>query len=71
MGIADLRQAQECEQGAQRGPPGSYSWWGPPSSSPPRAVSSARAPAAAGCRAWAPLALHRSVEQHVMFLLPT
>lgn len=50
----------------QQGPPGSYSWARPQGSRQPGAPSSAQV-TPASCRAWAPLALHRSGEQHATF----
>lgn len=71
-GVSGVAQAMDTAawHGAQQGPPGSYSWARPQSSRWPGAPSSTWV-TPAGCRAWALLALHRSVEQQaIFFLLP-
>ena len=69
-GVSGVARALDTTawHGAQQGPPGSYSWAQPQSSRRLGAPSSTRV-TPAGCRAWAPLALHRSVEQHATFFL--
>lgn len=58
------------QRGTQWGPPGAYTRLGCQSSRLRTEMSSSRG-MGAGRRAWAPLALHRLVEQHVTFFLPT
>ena len=70
-GVSGVTRALDTAawHGAQQGPPESYSRARPRVADGQRAASSAGV-TPASCRAWAPLALLRLLQQHVFFLLP-